>query len=46
MKKGKRGAYRCRARQTAELVRMADNGERKHVCKECGKGFKTIYKLK
>merc|ERR1719318_1698520 len=24
-----------------EMVRMAKNGERKFVCKECGKGFKT-----
>ena len=27
------------------MVRMADNGERMNVCKECGKGFKYKSKL-
>ena len=41
----KRGGYRCKARQAAEMVRMADNGERKNVCKECGKGFRKKSEL-
>ena len=28
------------------MVRMADNGERKWVCKDCGKGFKSASELK
>ena len=28
-----------------EMVRMAESGERKFVCKVCGKGFKTKYNL-
>jgi DNA-directed RNA polymerase subunit RPC12/RpoP len=39
--KGGRGAYRCGVKQAKEMVKMAESGERKHVCKECGKGFKT-----
>ena len=27
------------------MVRMAENGERKNLCKECGKGFKSKSKL-
>jgi DNA-directed RNA polymerase subunit RPC12/RpoP len=39
--KGDRYVYRCGVKQAMEMVRMAESGERKHVCKECGKGFKT-----
>ena len=31
---------KCVVKQAREMVRMAENGERKFVCKECGKGFK------
>ena len=43
--KGEHGAFKCRAKQAMEMVRMAEGGERKNVCKVCGKGFKTIQKL-
>ena len=39
--KGGNGSYRCQVKQAKEMVRMAEIGERKHVCKVCGKGFKT-----
>ena len=33
--------YRCGVKQEREMVRMAQSGERKHVCQVCGKGFMT-----
>jgi uncharacterized C2H2 Zn-finger protein len=39
--KGDNGVFRCGVKQSMEMVRMADSGERKYVCKMCGKGFKT-----
>ena len=39
--KGDGRQYRCGVKQAMEMVRMAESGERKHVCKVCGKGFKT-----
>jgi DNA-directed RNA polymerase subunit RPC12/RpoP len=39
--KGDNGSFRCQVKQAKEMVRMAVSGERKHVCKVCGKGFKT-----
>ena len=38
--KGDGHAYRCGVKQAMEMVRMAKSGERKSVCKVCGKGFK------
>merc|ERR1719186_814504 len=32
-------AYRCKVKQDMEMVKMAQNGTRKHICRECGKGF-------
>ena len=43
--KGGRGAYRCKVKQAEEMVRMGKSGERKFVCKCCGKGFKTNWVL-
>ena len=40
LKKGENMAYRCGVKQTMEMVRMAETGERRFVCKKCGKGFK------
>ena len=39
--KGDNHAYKCGVKQSMEMVRMAKSGERKSVCKVCGKGFKT-----
>ena len=33
--------YKCLVKQAMEMVRMAESRERKHVCSECGKGFKS-----
>ena len=33
--------YKCGVKQALEMVRMAESGERKFVCKVCGKGFQT-----
>merc|ERR1719186_1397391 len=38
-------AYRCKVKQDMEMVKMAQSGMRKHVCKECGKGFTKLSKL-
>jgi len=38
---GDAGSYRCREKQAKEMIRMAKSGERKWVCKECGKGYKS-----
>jgi uncharacterized C2H2 Zn-finger protein len=38
--KGANGRYKCGVREAMEMVRMAESGERKHVCQVCGKGFK------
>jgi len=35
----------CREKKDAELKRMAQTGERKWVCIECGKGFTTKFNL-
>ena len=40
LEKGENMAYRCGVKQTTEMVRMAETGERWYVCKKCGKGFK------
>ena len=40
LEKGGNGVIRCGVKQAVEMVRMAESGERKHVCKVCGKGFK------
>ena len=45
---GKRGMVSITGvgvKQAMEMVRMAESGERKHVCKVCGKGFKTKEQL-
>jgi predicted RNA-binding Zn-ribbon protein involved in translation (DUF1610 family) len=42
---GQNGSYRCGVKQAKEMVRMAESGERKFVCKVCGKGFKTKQRL-
>jgi hypothetical protein len=39
--KGDNGSYRCGVKQSTEMVRMAETGERKHVCQVCGKGFQS-----
>jgi len=31
----------CREKKDAEMIRMAQTGERKWICNVCGKGFKT-----
>jgi len=43
--KGEGHSYRCGVKQAMEMVRMAESGERKFVCKLCGKGFKTKQQL-
>ena len=43
--KGEGYMYRCGAKQAKEMLRMAKSGERKAVCKVCGKGFKTKQQL-
>jgi len=35
----------CKVKHDMEMMRMAGTGERRHVCLDCGKGFKTKYKL-
>ena len=43
---GKGGnVYKCVVKQAMEMVMMAESEERKHVCRECGKGYKTKYQL-
>ena len=37
--------YRCGMKQAVEMVRMAERGERKYVCKVCRKGFKAKQSL-
>ena len=39
--KGNSFEYRCGVKQAMEMVKMAESGERKFVCKVCGKGFKN-----
>jgi hypothetical protein len=39
--KGDGHVYRCGVKQAMEMVRMAKSGERRFVCKVCGKGFKA-----
>jgi predicted RNA-binding Zn-ribbon protein involved in translation (DUF1610 family) len=39
--KGDNGVFRCGVKQAREMVRMAESGERRFVCKVCGKGFKA-----
>ena len=41
LEKGKNMAYRCGVKQTMEMVRMAEVGDRRYVCRMCGKGFKS-----
>ena len=43
--KGDGRVYRCVVKQAKEMVRMAECGERKHVCELCGKGFQTMQHL-
>ena len=43
--KGDGHVYRCGVKQAMEMVRMAESGERKNVCKAWGKGFKTKSQL-
>jgi DNA-directed RNA polymerase subunit RPC12/RpoP len=45
MGKGDNGSYKCGVKQAMEMVRMAESGERKYVCKVCAKGFKTKVEL-
>jgi hypothetical protein len=39
------GSYKCGVKQSMEMVRMAESGERKHVCQVCGKGFLRMASL-
>jgi hypothetical protein len=43
--KGGGHVYKCGVKQAKEMVRMAESGERRFVCKVCGKGFKTNWSL-
>ena len=43
--KGDGRQYSCRVKQAMEMVSMAESGERKFVCKVCGKGFKRKLEL-
>ena len=45
MGKGVNGKYRCGVKQAKEMVRITEGGERRFVCKVCGKGFKTKQNL-
>jgi protein-arginine kinase activator protein McsA len=46
LSKGDGHSFKCRVKQSMEMVRTAKRGERKLVCKMCGKGFKTFAFLK
>jgi hypothetical protein len=39
LEKSTNGSYKCGVKQAMEMVRMAESGERKHVCQVCRKGF-------
>ena len=39
--KGENRQFKCKVKQREEMIKMAESGEREHVCQECGKGFKT-----